>query len=140
MKSGTGFNWRAAFVRAVLVAGGLNYALTGLALLFASEWFYQNIGYFPPFNRHYAGDLGGFTLPIGVALLWAARKPEQHRLMIGYAAFASLIHALNHGYDDLQAGLSVTGWLTSQTAVLLVFAAMLVAAWWMVGRALSVKR
>ena len=92
---------RQSFVSAALVAGGLLYLLTGLALLFAPEWFYTNIGDYPPFNRHYAGDLGAFLLPLGLALLWASRHPAQHRGLIAFAAAGSLLHGLNHIYDDL---------------------------------------
>jgi hypothetical protein len=113
------------FVRAVIVAGALLYTVTGLLMLFASEWFYQNVGTFPPFNRHYTGDLGSFTLPIGIALLWAARNPAKHRLMVACGAFAGLIHALNHLYDD-----ALLGALGSQTIILLVFGLLLVLAWW----------
>jgi hypothetical protein len=56
-----------------------------------------------------------------VALLIAARNPRQHRLLIGYAAAGSLVHTLNHLYDDLIG--SVTDPLT--TAELLVFALLL---------------
>ena len=51
-----------------------------------------------PFNRHYAGDLGAFLLPLGLALLVAARQPSRHLLLVGMAAGASLLHALNHRY------------------------------------------
>jgi hypothetical protein len=79
-------NKREAFVRAVLVAGGVFYLLSGLGLLFIPEWFFQNIGNYPPFNRHYAGDVGVFLLPLGIALVWAAREPAQHRTLIAFAA------------------------------------------------------
>jgi hypothetical protein len=56
----------------IILGGAAGFSLlTGLALLFASNWFFQTLGYFPPFNRHYAGDLGAFELPLGVGLLWA---------------------------------------------------------------------
>ncbi len=119
-----------SFVRAVLVAGGALYVSTGLLMLLLPEWFYQNIGTFPPFNRHYTGDLGSFNLPLGLALLWAVRNPARHCLLIGCAALASLIHALNHTYDDIQMGLSLSEWLVSQTFILLVFALTMVLAWW----------
>jgi hypothetical protein len=48
---------------------GPGHLLTGLALLFAAEWFYANVGTFPPFDRHYAGDLGAYQLAFGVGLL-----------------------------------------------------------------------
>jgi len=89
------------FVRAALVAGGLFYLITGLALLFAPQWFFDNVGTYPPYNRHYAGDVGSFLLPLGVALLWASRNPAQHRSLIAFAAAGSAVHAANHLMDDV---------------------------------------
>jgi hypothetical protein len=90
-----------AVVQVLVAAGGVFYTLTGAALLFAPLWFYTYIGNYPPFNRHYAGDLGSFLLPLGFALLIAARKPLHHRLLVAYTAAGSLLHSLNHLYDDL---------------------------------------
>ncbi|MGQ0600761.1 MAG: hypothetical protein ACT4QE_03590 [Anaerolineales bacterium] len=86
-----------------VAASGVLYVFTGLALLFAPEWFFENIGHFPPFNRHFMGDIGAFTLPLGLGLLLAARAPQQHRLFIGVVALGSFIHLANHLYDDVLA-------------------------------------
>lgn len=122
------------FVRAVCIAAGLLYVVTGGVMLLAPEWFFQNVGNFPPFNRHYIGDLGSFNLPLGIALLWAARNPSQHRLVIALGALASLIHALNHAYDDVIAQTPLAGWF-SQTLPLLITALFIAAAYWMIQRA-----
>jgi hypothetical protein len=120
-------NVKTAFVRAALVAGSALYLVTGAALLFAPEWFFQNIGTFPPFNRHYLGDAGSFLLPLGLALLWAARNPAEHWLLTGFAALGSLVHALNHTYDDLTGGAPMLG----QTIPLYIFAiGLILAAVW----------
>lgn len=103
-------------VRFALISVGLFHALIGLAQLLAPQWFWQNIGYFPPFNRHYVGDLGSFELPLGLALLWAVRDPRRNVLLIACAVAADLIHALNHVYDDVLAGLL----FSTQTVILLL--------------------
>lgn len=115
------------FVRAALVAGGLLYLLSGLALLIAPDWFYTNIGDYPPFNRHYAGDLGAFLLPLGMVLLWASRHPAQHRGLIAFAAAGSLLHGLNHIYDDLV--LQVPNLDLFTPVSLLIFGVLLVVAY-----------
>lgn len=115
------------FVRAALVAGGLLYLITGLALLFAPQWFFDNVGTYPPFNRHYAGDVGSFLLPLGVALVWASRNPAQHRSLIAFAAAGSAVHAANHLVDDLV--LPAPELDITTPLILIVFALMLVAAW-----------
>ncbi|MFL5735623.1 MAG: DUF6632 domain-containing protein [Chloroflexia bacterium] len=111
-------------IQVVLAVAGAFYILTGLALLGVPEWFFQNIGNFPPFNRHYAGDLGTFTLALGLGLLVAARDPAKHRLLVGVAALASILHALNHGYDDLT-GASPATRLLADTLPLLIFGLVL---------------
>lgn len=104
---------------------GVMHLATGLALLFAPLWFFQNIGTFAPFNRHYAGDLGAFEVGIGAGLLLAVRDPARHRLMIGAAAAANLVHALNHAYDALISHAPLSYWL-ADTAPLLLLALLLV--------------
>jgi hypothetical protein len=92
---------RNAFVRAVLITAGIFYTITGMALFFAPQWFYDTIGPYPPFNRHYEGDLATVILPIGIALVSAARNPAQHRLLFGVAVASSVLHAANHLRDEL---------------------------------------
>jgi len=63
------------------------------------QWFFDNVGTFPPFNRHFLGDIGAFTLPIGLGLLlslrWASLGPGV--LLVG--VLGSALHLLNHVYD-----------------------------------------
>ncbi len=80
---------------------GVVNAATGLALLFAPQWFFENIGSYPPFNRHYEGDLGAFVTAIGIGLLWAARNPRHYRALIGIALISNALHLVNHIYDDV---------------------------------------
>lgn len=100
---------------------GFFYTFVGVALLAAPVWFFENIGRFPPFNRHYMGDLGSFTLPIGIALLVAAREPLKHRLLIAVVVAANLLHAANHLYDAL--GEPMAHWLVD-TVPLVLFAGL----------------
>ncbi len=113
-----------SFVFAVVATMGLSFTVTGLLMLFAPQFFFDNIGTFPPFNRHYMGDLGTFSLPLGVALLWASRNPMQHRLLILAAVGINLMHAGNHIYDDLLSG-AFPSW---QTVILMVSGLLLAAA------------
>jgi hypothetical protein len=101
---------RSNFARAVTIASGLNYTFAGLALIFAPEWFFNNIGPYAPYNRHYMGDAGTFLLPLGIALLWAVTAPHRYRIVLIMNAGLSMMHALNHLYDDL-----IVGVLTAQT-------------------------
>ena len=112
-------NW----IRILVLLAGLFYTLNGLALLVAPTWFFENIGTFAPFNRHYLGDLGSFLLPMGIGLLVAARQPRQHYVLIAVVAAGNIIHASNHIYDAVMGRESLAHWL-SDTIPLVFFAAI----------------
>jgi hypothetical protein len=95
-----------------IVINGLSFALVGLVLIVTPQWFYQNIGDFPPFNRHYSGDLGTYSLPIGIALLVAAREPLKNKLIVAMAFGVGLLHMFNHVFDAILIGGSITYWLS----------------------------
>lgn len=116
-----------SFIRAAVVAAGPLYTISGAALLLAPEWFYQNVGTYPPYNRHYEGDVGAFLLPLGLILLWAARRPERHVALITFTALGSVLHAANHLYDDVIAQASLQS-IFSATVPLIIFALVLVVA------------
>ena len=111
-------------VQLILILSGLLFLLTGLALIFYPVTFFNRIGNFPPFNRHYEGDLGSFLVPLGIGLLVASRDPERYRAVVGVAAGGSLLHALNHWYDAILGGASLPRWL-SDTFPLLLFGLLL---------------
>src|SRR6478752_4482677 len=92
---------RPTIAQVVVAIAGVLHLLVGLAMLLAPMWFFVAIGTFPPFNRHYTGDMGAFQLALGAGLLVAARAPARQRLLIGSAAAGNLLHLLNHGYDAL---------------------------------------
>lgn len=116
---------RLRFVQAVVLLNGLSYLSVGLLLLLAPDWFFTNIGSFPPFNRHYSGDLGSFLLALAVGLLYATRRPNAHAGLLGVAALGGTLHALNHAVDAAHGS---GGW--DQTLALAVLAALTVAALW----------
>lgn len=85
----------------LLILSGSVYGLAALTMLAAPEWFFNNIGNHPPYNRHYVGDLGAFQLGLAAGLIVAAWNPARSRVLIGAAVIAGIVHALNHGYDIL---------------------------------------
>ena len=118
---------RAGFTVTVVLVNGVTYTAIGLLLLLTPEWFFTNIGNFPPFNRHYAGDLGSFQLALGAALLYAVRRADWRGGLLGVAAAGGTIHALNHAVD---AARSVGGW--DQTLALFILSGVTIAALWQV--------
>ena len=87
---------------------GATYALTGLAMLFApSLWFFVLVPGVPEtgaFNAHLVADGGTFYIPIGIALIAAARNAKRHLAAVAIAAGATLLHAGLHIYSH-EAGL-----------------------------------
>ncbi len=120
-----------AFARFIIILNGIANALTGLLLLFAPEWFYANVADFPPFNRHFLGDIGAYTLTVGVGLLLIPRHPHHHRALIGVAALGSLVHVVNHLYDDFMVDHGNLAHLLSNTLPLFVLAILLLVVYWM---------
>jgi hypothetical protein len=110
---------RVGFTVAVVLLNGVSYAAVGVLLLLSPEWFFNNIGNFPPFNRHYAGDLGSFQLALGAVLLFALRRADWRGGLLGVAAVGGTIHALNHAVD---AARGTGGW--DQTLALFILAAV----------------
>ena len=90
-------------IRVILALAAIEHLLAALLLLFAPDWFFANVGNFPPFNRHYMGDAGAFLLGLGLMLVFALRRPVQYRTAIAAVAVANLVHLGNHLYDDILA-------------------------------------
>ncbi len=116
-------------VRLVVLISGIFYIFVGLALLFTPTWFFAHIGNFPPFNRHYMGDLGSFVLPLGVGLVFASANPVRHLGIIGAVLAANLLHSINHIYDALIEHAPLTYWVIDPGALLLFAAVFLWVAW-----------
>src|SRR5688572_20372376 len=107
--------------------GALN-TIIALLILFVPVWFFEKVGNFPPFNRHYMGDAGTFLLAIGIGLLLAARDPMKHKLTVGVGLLASALHTLNHLYDAIIGGSSIAHAFTD-LAPLVLFVIILAAAY-----------
>lgn len=89
--------------RAILVIVGLATVGAAVALLIAPHWFYDNVAPVPPFNRHYMGDAGAFSLAVGAALLVAAWNPVRFRLLALVGIGGTLVHAANHLFGSVTA-------------------------------------
>jgi hypothetical protein len=107
-------------IRVILALAAVEHIIPALLLLFAPDWFFANIGNFPPFNRHYMGDAGAFLLGLGLILVLALRRPAQYRAAIGAVALANLVHLGNHLYDDAIANAWSVEHFMSETLTLIL--------------------
>ena len=116
---------RPTIAQVIVAIAGILHLLVGLAMLLVPMWFFVMIGTFPPFNRHYTGDMGAFQLALGAGLLFAARTPAHYRLLIGIVAAGNLLHMLNHAYDALISQASLGYWLADTGPMLVLTLALL---------------
>jgi hypothetical protein len=87
-----------ATVSAIEVVSGLFYLMVGMAQLLQPEWYFANVGGFPPYNRLVIGQLGSVLLPLGVLLVIASQNPTSNRMMISLGAATATLMTLNHLY------------------------------------------
>ena len=71
----------------------------GLWMLLAPRSFYDAIGPFGAYNRHYVLDTSTWQLAFGVALAVAVRRPSWRVPLLGFAVLQFGLHALNHIAD-----------------------------------------
>jgi hypothetical protein len=125
---------RPSAAQVVVTIAGAVHLLTGLAMLLAPMWFFAAIGTFPPYNRHYTGDLGAFQLAMGAGLLLAARAPARQRLLIFTIGLGNLLHMLNHAYDALLSRAALGYWLADSGPLLVITLALLLVSAGYLGR------
>jgi hypothetical protein len=121
-------NWKQTYARSIAVSVGVAYLVAALTLLLAQDWFFNNIGNYPPYNRHYMGDAGSFVSVLALMLLWATRDLVRHWAMILLAGVGSLLHATNHIIEDFITNPSVAS-ITSNILLFVLAFALLLAAW-----------
>jgi len=90
---------RLSLVSAIVVLAGLLYLMIGMAQLFQPEWYFENLGSFPPYNRLVIGQLGSVMLPLGVLMVIASQNPTSNRMIIGLGAATAVLFALNQLYS-----------------------------------------
>jgi hypothetical protein len=115
------------FAQKATFSAGLIYLFVAISMMAAPRWFFDNIGHFPPFNRHYMGDLGAFLLPLAVGLIIAARDPFRYRMVLGIGAVASVIHTFNHAYDAIFEHVTHFHWLIDFSQLILLAAVLIIA-------------
>lgn len=99
------------WITAFLYFYGIGYALNGFAMLFVPWlWFSRLVPGVPEtgaFNAHLVMDGGTFYIPIGIALIVAARDAKRHIAAVAMAAAATLLHAMLHVYSHAAGLLSL---------------------------------
>jgi hypothetical protein len=117
---------RPDFAQVIIGIAGVLHLAASLFLLLAPYSFFMLIAHFPPYNRHDAGDLGAFQLPLGLGLLLAAREPFRYRVVVLIAAVANLLHAINHIYEGLIIPTTLVYWIADVSPLVVMGVALMV--------------
>ena len=106
--------------RAIVLIVGLGDVLAGAALLLTPRWFFDSVAPFGTYNPHFLGDAGAFLLPVGVALMVAARDLSRFRSLVILGTAVSVLHFVNHLYGSIAHGESwpVTGAVAVQAVAM----------------------
>jgi hypothetical protein len=84
----------------VVAAFGAFTFVFGLWALVAPVSFFDNIGHFEPYNRHFLHDVGAFQIGLGAALLFAlAWRDDALLAVLGGAAAGATAHEIAHIAD-----------------------------------------
>ncbi len=122
-------------MRIILIAFALGQLLLGLLLWLAPDFFFDEIGPYPPRNDHYMADLATFYLALGAVALVAVRRPGWRVPVLAFALVHYALHSLNHLIDIGDADPS---WLGPANFVSLLLTALLLG--WMLRRESEVAR
>ena len=79
-----------------------------------------------PFNVHFVRDVGAAYVATGVALIWAAFRPEWRGPLVAVAAVFHVLHALGHVRETSSGDLGAHHWWTDLAGVYLPSLALLV--------------
>jgi hypothetical protein len=114
---------RTKVARGIAVAVGATFLLSGLWAFLAPQSWFDNIGNYPPYNKHFVHDLGAFQIGLGgmalLSLLWKAP------LLAALAAnaVAAIFHLASHLIDRDLGGRSTDPLLLGIFALLILWGA-----------------
>src|SRR5207237_9860688 len=74
-----------------------------LSIAIAPHAFFDSLGPYGHFNRHYLHDVAAFEGALGVGLLLAVRRPAWRAPLLVLAALHFAFHAISHGVDVTRA-------------------------------------
>jgi hypothetical protein len=107
----------------VVAAFGIFTVSLGVWALVAPVNFFDNIGHFPPYNRHFLHDVGAFQIAIGAALLFAlAWRDDAILAVLGGAAAGATAHEIAHIIDYDEGGRDSDPFTLGLIAVILLLA------------------
>jgi hypothetical protein len=86
-------------MRIAVGALGVFHVFLGGWMYFFNASFFEHVGRYGVENTHYVGDVGSFTLALGIALLLAAGRPTWRGPLLYVTAIWYALHGVNHLFD-----------------------------------------
>jgi hypothetical protein len=90
---------RDRLIRFGVLQFGVFHLVIGLWQVVAPHAFFDTIGGFGTYNRHYMGDNATYELALGLALLVSLRRPAWRVPLLALTALQIVLHAINHLVD-----------------------------------------
>ena len=116
----------------VLATGALSIGNAIWMLIGPIHWYTDLPAAVPdtgPFNPHFVRDIGCAFLAVGLALVWADRRPHFRVPLVSVAAIFLAAHMALHAYDTTRGALDHDHWLLDLPGVYLPGIALPWIAW-----------
>lgn len=109
-------------MRALLIVFAVGQLVIGALLWLAPDFFFDEIGPYPPQNEHYMADVATYYLALGGIALAAVWRPGWRVPVLCLALVQYALHSLNHLIDIDNAE---TSWLGPANFVSLLLTTVL---------------
>jgi hypothetical protein len=90
---------RTKVARGVALAVGVVFLASGLWAFLAPQSWFDNIGNYPPYNKHFVHDLGAFQIGLGATALLALMWKAPLLAALAANAVAAIFHFASHLID-----------------------------------------
>ena len=106
--------------RVLIVVAALGLLASGLWAMLAPESFYASVAMYPPYNRHFAHDIGAFMLGLGATLAFALVMTDALLVALAGNSIGAVAHFVSHAVDRELGGLATDPVTFGVFALLLV--------------------
>lgn len=109
--------------RTVALVVGVSYVVSGLWAFLAPQSWFDTIGTYPPYNKHFVHDLGAFQLGLGATALLATLWRAPLLAALAANAIAAIFHFASHVIDRDLGGRAADPILMGAFALVVVWGA-----------------
>jgi hypothetical protein len=107
-------------VRVVAFVVAVFFIALGIWALVSPMSFFEQLAYYPPYNKHLFHDVGAFQVGIGSTLLLAMFRRDALQVALVGTSVGAVLHAISHIVDRDLGGKSTDPFLLSALAFAVV--------------------